>query len=114
MKRHLLWILVPFCVVVVICGHGISQAGFSFEPELRVRLERMIQREPGACVDLIEQAESVEQLRQALVERVQTTYRALKVAEAVRALKDLDLPDEMTLQELREAAEAMETDGNDR
>jgi len=112
-KRHLLGILVPFCVVVAVGGHGISQTGFSFEPELRVRLERMIQREPGACVDLIEQAESVEQLRQTLVERVQTTYKAVKVVEAVRALKDLDLPDEMTLQELREAAEAVEAAGDD-
>jgi len=35
--------------------------------------------------------------------------KAVKVAEAVRALKDLDLPDEMTLQELKEAAEAMDS-----
>jgi len=79
-----------------------------------VRLEKMIQREPGVCIDLIEQAESVEQLRERLVERVQTTYKAVKVAEAVRALKDLGLPDEMTLQELRESAEAAAADGNER
>ena len=110
MKRHLLGVLVPFCVVVTIGGIGVSQTVFRFEPELRARLERMIQREPETCVDLIEQAESLEELRAILVERVQTTYRAVKMVEAARALRDLGLPEEMTLRELEEAAEAVEMD----
>jgi len=74
----------------------------------------MIQREPRTCVDLIEQSDSVEELRGALIERVQTTYRAVKMVEAARALRDLGLPEEMTLRELNEAAEAIETDEDGR
>jgi hypothetical protein len=90
---------------------GVSQTVFKFEPELRLRLERMIRSEPSACVELIEQSGSLEELREALIERVQTTYRAVKVVEAARALRELDLPEEMTLRELKEVADAIETDG---
>lgn len=110
MKRYLLGILVPFCVVVAIGAIGLSQTGFQFDPELRTRLEKMIRTEPAACVDLIEQAESLEELRLTLAERVQTTYRGVKMVEAARALRDLGLPEDMTLGELKEAAEAIETD----
>lgn len=114
MRRHLLRVLAPLCLVMAIGGIGVSQTGFRFDPELRVRLERMIRREPAACVDLIEQSESLGELRETLVERVQTTYRAVKVVEAVRALRDLDLPEEMTLRELKEAADAIEMDTDER
>ena len=111
MRRHFLRVLVPLCLAMAMGGMGVSQTVFKFDPELRLRLERMIGREPSACVELIEQCESLEELRQGLVERVQTTYRAVKMVEAVRALRGLDLPEEMTLRELKEAAAAIETDG---
>ena len=113
MRRHILRGLVLCCIVAAVSDIGASQTSFRFDPELKARLARMIRRDPGACVELIEESESLEELRQSLVERVRTKYRAVKVVEAVRALRDLDLPEDMTLRELRETAEAieMERDG---
>lgn len=108
MKRNIIVALTLFTLIVVAGGAGVSQTGFKFEPDTRARLIRMIHRGPVACVDLIERAESLTGLREALVERLQTEYRRMKIVEAARALSDLDLSEDMTLRELREAAEAVE------
>ena len=96
-----------FALVVVVVTSGVSQAGFQFQPETRARLVRMVHEEPAACVDLIEQAESIEGLRQTLVDRVDTKYQAVKLVEAARALRCVDLPEQTTLREILEAADVV-------
>ena len=114
MKRHIVATLALFALVVAAGDTGVSQTGFQFQPGTRTRLARMIQQEPDACVDLIEQAESIEELRQALVDRVSTQYRATKILEAARALRHLDLPEETTLGEILEAAAAITMEAGER
>jgi hypothetical protein len=112
-KRNILGALALFSLIVVAGDAGVCQTGFKFEPDTRARLMRMIHREPAACVDLIERAESLVGLRQALVQRVEAEFTNERIIEAVRALKDLGLSEEMTLRELREAADAAELEAGD-
>jgi tellurite resistance protein len=102
-----------FALAVVVVTSGVSQAGFQFQPETRARLIRMLREEPEACVDLIEQAVSIEELRQALVDRVDTKYQAVKLVEAARALRCVDLPEETTLREILDAADAVATEAGE-
>jgi hypothetical protein len=110
-KRFILGTLVVFWLVVAGGARVASQTGYQFEPETKALLVRMIQKEPGACVDLVEQAESLAGLREALIERVRTKYRAAKIVEAARALRDLGLSEDMTLREIKEAADAIAEEG---
>jgi hypothetical protein len=106
-------ILALFTLVLVAGDAAVSQTGFKFEPDTRARLIRMIHREPAACVGLIERAESLVGLRDALAERVRAEFTNARIVEAARALEDLGLSEDMTLRELREAADAVEAEGAD-
>jgi len=112
-KRNMLVALALLLLVLVAGDAAVSQTGYKFEPDTRVRLIRMIHREPAACVDLIERAESLVELRDALAERVRVEFTNARIVEAARALEDLNLSEEMTLRELREAADAVEVEGAD-
>jgi hypothetical protein len=107
MKQHVLGVLVLLALTLVAVDSGVTQAGFTFQPETRVRVMRMVQEESEACVSLIEEAGSIEELRQALVDRVDTKYRAVKLVEAACALRCLDLPEETTLREILDAADVV-------
>jgi hypothetical protein len=109
-KRNTLGALALFTLIIVAGDAGVSQTSFKFEPNTRARLLRMMHREPAACVDLIERAESLAGFREALVQRVQTEFTNTRIVEAARALEDLDLSEDMTLRELKEAADAIEGD----
>jgi len=74
----------------------------------------MMQADPAVCVELIEEAQSLTDLREALVETVRTRYRTVKIVEAARALRELDLSEEMTLRELEETAAALEMETQER
>jgi hypothetical protein len=101
-------------LIVAAAGIAMSQTGFTFEPEMRARLIRMVQKNPDQCVALIEQAESLDALRQTLIEQVRTQYTAAKIIEAARALRETDLSGEMTLRELQETAKTLETEKDDK
>ena len=101
-------------LIVAAAGIAMSQTGFTFEPEMRARLIRMVQKNPDQCVALIEQAESLDALRQTLIEQVRTQYSAAKIIEAARALRETDLSGEMTLRELQETAKTLETEKDDK
>ncbi len=104
-------VFVLLAVVVAAMSSGVSQTGFQFQPETRARLIRMLQEEPEACVGLVEQSGSMEELRQTLVARVDTKYRAAKLVEAARALRCVALPEETTLREILDAADAVAMEG---
>lgn len=113
MRRQFFGALALFTLIVIAGDAGVSQTGFKFESDTRARLIRMIHREPTACVDLIERAESLAGLRDALVKRLRTQYTRMKIVEAARTLRDLDLSEDMTLRELREAAGAVEPESDE-
>jgi hypothetical protein len=106
-------VIVLFGLAVAAVSSGVSQTGFQFQPDTRARLIRMLQEEPDACVALIEQSGSIEELRQMLVDRVDTKYQAVKLVEAARALRCVDLPEGTTLREILEAADAVATEAGE-
>jgi len=98
---------VLFALVVAAVTSGVSQVGFRFQPDTRARLMGMLREEPDVCVELIERAGSIGELRQALIDRMDTKYAGMKLVEAARALRCVDLPEETTLRQILEAADAV-------